>query len=75
MAVDKKLHIACGFVICLLVGAFLGYIIGFISSVVAGALKELYDYFNQDRHSVEFIDFLATCVGGFLGSVLIYFVC
>lgn len=59
MAVDKKLHIACGFVICLLVGA----------------LKELYDYFNQDRHSVEFLDFLATCVGGFLGSVLVYFVC
>lgn len=67
MPKDKQLHLLCGFVLGLVGSQF-----GVPLAMIAGAAKELYDYFNQDKHSVEFADFAYTVTGGAVAEVLLY---
>lgn len=75
MSKDKQMHLEAGFLISLL-GCLININYGLPLAVLAGALKELYDFFNQDKHSVEFADFAFTVCGGaiaymlFLGYIL-----
>ena len=45
---------------------------GFGIGVAAGGLKELIDGFFQDTHRQEWLDWLGTAIGGWLGSILLY---
>lgn len=71
MAYDKKLHLVCGLFISLIIGLIFNPVLGVTASVVAGAGKEVYDYFNKDKHTVEFKDFAVTSIGGLLGFFLL----
>ena len=62
MPKDKQLHLLCGFAIGL---------ISLPLAVLAGAGKEVYDYYHQDKHSVEFADFAYTACGGAIAETLV----
>ena len=59
---DKKKHLIAGFIVCAIVSMLFGYIVGFVSALVAGAGKEAYDYFTK-KGTPEIADFLYTAVG------------
>lgn len=59
---DKKKHLIVGFIVCAIVSMLFGYIVGFVSALVARAGKEAYDYFTK-KGTPEIADFLYTAVG------------
>lgn len=59
---DKKKHLIAGFIVCAIVSMFFGYVIGFISALVAAAGKEAYDYFTK-KGTPELADFIYSAVG------------
>lgn len=66
---DKAMHFLSGALLCAVIGVCdIRY--GVVASIVAGALKELYDYLNQDRHTVDFLDFVYTSAGGLVVFVV-----
>ena len=75
---DKKGHIIVGFLISFFSTAFLvqamgepgAIAIGLVLAVVAGIAKEAYDYFHPEKHTTEFADIIATCVGGLLATFI-----
>ena len=69
MGHDKTLHIMCGYAIAMTFGAIFGIKFGLVLATAAGVLKELYDYFHPETHSVEIADFFATVVGGVVGCI------
>lgn len=69
MPYDKKLHLICGFVICLL-GNIINAKFALLVTILVGALKELYDRYNQDKHTVEFADFAYTVCGGAIAQAI-----
>lgn len=71
MGRDKKLHILCGFAICVFVGILFNSNVGLLVACLAGIGKEVYDYFHPKQHSVELADFLATVFGGIIGFIII----
>lgn len=84
---DKALHAIAGALIAFaaaFAAAADGFqspsLIGLLASVVAGAAKELWDYWQNWRarragrpepHGVEFADWIATSAGGFVVSAAI----
>ena len=74
MPYDKKLHLACGFAICLASCLTIAKH-ALLITIIAGALKELYDYYNQDKHTVEFADFAYTVCGGAIAQAIYNIVC
>jgi uncharacterized membrane protein YeaQ/YmgE (transglycosylase-associated protein family) len=68
---DKLLHLIAGFVIALVGTMLFDKITGLGLAVIAGAFKEIYDYHNPKKHSVEFLDFIATVVGGVIIMILL----
>lgn len=69
MGYDKIMHIVCGYAIAITFGLIFGIKFGLVFATVAGAFKELYDYFHPETHSVEIADFFATVVGGVVGCI------
>ena len=78
---DKLYHFVCGLGISLLVGV-IAYKIGlnqpeaygFVVAIIAGAAKETFDAIKAKEWSVhtwDVFDFLATCVGGFAGVLVL----
>ena len=66
---DKQLHFIAGLIICILVSLiFKNPMYGLIASVVAGVAKEIYDYFDYGK--IDFLDTLATWVGGIAGYIV-----
>lgn len=65
----KKLHFLCGFLIALFGSPIVGYGIAFWSAILAGALKEGYDYVSKTGHAC-WSDFSFTAAGGFMGGGL-----
>ena len=70
---DKCLHVVAGVVGSILPILFYPWLeslfsifqlLPLLTALVAGILKELYDYSNPENHSVEFYDILATTIGG-----------
>lgn len=79
---DKLLHFIAGLVISQLVSAvwsaishpsYGGCIAGFAVALAAGIAKELYDEFHKDTEKPEFMDFIYTCAGGLLSSLISLF--
>jgi hypothetical protein len=70
---DKKLH--------LIVGLGVGALTMFLTSgnayytslaiLLAGVIKEVYDYFNRDKHTVDIYDALYTFLGGAIGTIAV----
>lgn len=48
------------------------YELAFMTAVIAGLSKELYDYRNPDKGTADFWDFLATSAGGALACLLLW---
>ena len=65
---DKVLHFIAGFVIAILVAYFTQPIIGFALAAIAGASKEMWDYYNGGCPDPA--DFIVTVIGGVCGSLL-----
>ncbi len=61
---DKQLHFYAGLAIGFTLSVFIPFLIAFVIVMIIGALKELYDYLHPDKHSCEFLDWLATTLGG-----------
>jgi hypothetical protein len=81
---DKLLHFAVGLILALAVGTGLFYIIGctpnfskgsaLLASILAGAWKETWDSIRAKAFNVRtwnVFDWLATCVGGFAGVLVL----
>ena len=46
----------------------------FLAVAVVAGLKEVYDHNHSDRHSAEWKDFAATCLGGLTGEGAIWLI-
>jgi hypothetical protein len=68
--VDKFLHFICGLVIAALLTPFIGAYSILVVAVIA-ALKEIYDARHPDKHTADFMDWVATVLGGVLGMLII----
>lgn len=76
---DKLLHFIAGVIISQLVCAiyaaifhpsYRGCIIGFSVAIAVGIAKGLYDEFSKNHKDSEFMDFIYTCVGGLISSLI-----
>ena len=65
IAPDKKLHLLAGLIVALVVLFVTGSgQLACVAAIAAGALKELYDLANRDRHTPDIWDFAATALPG-----------
>jgi hypothetical protein len=71
IALDKQAHFLAGAVITLAVGYVLPIVYGLAVAVLVGAIKELYDHFYPETHTVDKWDFVATAAGGGAASLFI----
>jgi hypothetical protein len=67
--VDKFMHFICGLVIAALLTPFIGAYSILVVAVIA-ALKEIYDARHPDKHTADFMDWVATTLGGVVGFVI-----
>jgi hypothetical protein len=70
VAEDKFMHFICGLVIAALLTPFIGAYSILVVAVIA-ALKEIYDARHPDKHTADFMDWVATVLGGVLGMLII----
>jgi hypothetical protein len=80
---DKLYHLIAGLIISLAVGLALYHLgctanfakcTGLLTAFAAGAAKETFDAIKAKAFNVRtwnMFDFLATCVGGFAGTILV----
>lgn len=66
---DKQYHLAAGFTAAIVFGIPYPWF-GLLIAIIGGILKEVYDYFHPDNHTVDFYDFVATALGGFVGFLI-----
>lgn len=66
---DKKAHFLVGAVLSLALGYLLPPVYGVVAAVLAGAIKEIYDYLHPKTHTCDGNDFLATSFGGLVGGM------
>lgn len=66
---DKRKHFVAGFSINAIASLFVGYLLGFVIALLAGAGKEVYDRVTR-KGTPEFKDFLYTALGA-LASVAV----
>jgi len=69
---DKALHMIAGLIISLVLGWLYGPLMGLAVAIVAGIVKELWDYMGHGTS--DFGDALATAEGGVAGGLLVIFV-
>ena len=67
---DKQMHFTCVFIIAAVLTPFIGAASVFIVAIIA-ALKEVYDYMHPDKHTADFMDWVATTLGGVVGFVVV----
>ncbi len=67
---DKQMHFLSGAILGILFASVFGWISILIVAIIA-CLKEIYDYLNQDKHTPDFYDWVATTLGGVLGTVIV----
>jgi hypothetical protein len=65
---DKALHIIAG-VLAYAAFHFISPAAGLVAASVAAVGKEIYDYFNKDRHTPDVWDAVATMAGGVAGYI------
>ena len=67
---DKLMHMIAGFIISLLTGWLThNVLIGFTVALVAGVVKEVYDYFGHGTSELN--DIIATAQGGAIGLIIL----
>lgn len=71
MPKDKKLHLLAGLALSILAGLLFCPLIGLATAAVVGALKEVIWDWWWKRGTPEWLDFLATCLGGAIGSLIL----
>jgi len=59
---DKLLHMVYGTVIFLFLNLLLSDMNALLSVFLIATIKEVYDYLNNDKHTVDYKDALATVV-------------
>ena len=67
---DKQMHFLSGFIIAVLLTPFIGAYSILVVAVIA-ALKEIYDARHPDKHTADFMDWVATVLGGIVGFVVV----
>ena len=72
LARDKQMHFAAGLVLSLLMGLLCTPTWGLLTAVVVGALKEISWDWLLKKGTPEFLDFVATVLGGALGAVILH---
>ncbi len=72
MLKDKKLHLLAGLALAIIAGFLFCPLIGLATAVVVGALKEIVWDWLLKKGTPEFLDFVATVVGGVLGTVILH---
>ena len=68
---DKLKHLSTGIGIGLIFGVQFSPLIGFIAAAIVGALKEIIWDWLLKRGTPEFLDFLATALGGAIAYMAI----
>ncbi len=69
---DKQKHLLAGLALSILAGLFVCPTWGLLTAVVVGALKEIIWDWWLGRGTPEFLDFVATVLGGVLGAVILH---
>ena len=69
---DKLKHLLVGLALSLLAGLLFCPLIGLAAAAVVGALKEIIWDWLLKKGTPEFLDFVATVVGGVLGAVILH---
>jgi hypothetical protein len=67
---DKQMHMLSGFIIAAVLTPFIGAYSILVVAVIA-ALKEIYDARHPDKHTADFMDWVATVLGGVVGFVVV----
>ena len=68
---DKLKHLLAGIGISLVLGVQFSPLIGLIAAAIVGALKEIIWDWLLKRGTPEFLDFLATALGGVIGYMVV----
>jgi len=68
---DKLKHLLAGIGISLVFGVRFTPFIGLIAAAIVGALKEIVWDWLLKRGTPEFLDFLATALGGVIGYMVV----
>lgn len=65
---DKTLHLFIGAIVAAIVYIVTGgnVTLSILAAVVIGLLKEMYDALHPQKHTVDFLDFVVTGLGGVL---------
>lgn len=73
---DKKLHFVAGFVIASFFGLALGMKAVLVPALFAGFIKEFFDaWTSPGGEGWDWLDFLATCLGGALAQCFVLLNC
>jgi hypothetical protein len=64
------MHFLSGFIIAAVLTPFIGAYSILVVAVIA-LLKEIYDYLHKDIHTPDFLDWVATVLGGLVGFVVV----
>ena len=67
---DKQAHCLSGAILGILFASVFGWISILIVAIIA-CLKEIYDYEHKSIHTPDFYDWVATTLGGVLGTVIV----
>ena len=68
---DKANHFIYGLIIFGIFKIIFTPLIGIVVCSIFGISKEIYDYFNRDRHTPDFYDALITIIGGVIGLLIL----
>jgi len=69
---DKLGHTLAGLVMFNFALLFLNVVTSLILVVIVAMGKEIYDYFHRDKHTPDFLDFIATISVPVVLTILIY---
>ena len=67
---DKQQHLLSGAILGILFASVFGWISILVVAIIA-CLKEIYDYEHKSIHTPDFWDWVATTLGGVLGTVIV----
>ena len=65
---DKQQHFISGAILGILFASVFGWA-GILWVAAIACAKEVYDYLNPDKHTADIWDWVATMLGGVLGTV------
>ena len=66
--IDKFMHFLSGAILGILFASVFGWA-GILWVAAIACAKEVYDYLNPDKHTADIWDWVATMLGGVLGTV------